>query len=116
MENAYEQRGIILSKLKRHEEALKDFEKVLSFNPNNYDVTWKKISTLMYLKRHEEAEIFLNHLSKNNDSPRELQLAHFCLLLTMGEIGKAVVMKESLFATEHDYFKRFLNVLRSSSR
>jgi len=116
LENAYEQRGIILSKLKRHEEALKDFEKVLSFNPNNYDVTWKKISTLMYLKRHEEAEIFLNHLSKNNDSPRELQLAHFCLLLTMGEIGKVVVMKESLFATEHDYFKRFLNVLRSSSR
>jgi len=116
LENAYEQRGIILSKLKRHEEALKDFEKVLSFNPNNYDVTWKKIFTLMYLKRHEEVEVFLNHLSKDNDSPRELQLAHFCLLLTMGEIGKAVVMKESLFATEHDYFKRFLNVLRSSSR
>lgn len=116
LENAYEQRGLILSKLKRQEEALKDFEKVLLFNPNNYDVSWRKIFTLMYLKRHEEAEIFLNMLLKENNAPRELQLAHFCLLLTMGDIGKAVVMKESLFMTEHDYFKRFLNVLRSSLR
>jgi tetratricopeptide (TPR) repeat protein len=116
LENAYEQRGIILSKLKRHEESLKDFEKVLSFNPNNYDVSWKKIFTLMYLKRHEEVEVFLNTFSKENNTPREIQLAHFCLLLKMGQMEKAVVMKESLFATEHDYFKRFLSVLRSSSR
>jgi len=111
LENAYEQRGIILSKLKRHEESLKDFEKVLSFNPNNYDVSWKKIFTLMYLKRHEEVEVFLNTLSKDNNTPREIQLAHFCLLLKMGQIEKAVVMKEALFITEDSYFKDFLSVL-----
>jgi tetratricopeptide (TPR) repeat protein len=67
--NAMVYRGIVLGKMKRHEEALNCFQNVCKKYPNNQDAFFQKGVQLAELGKHEKAlDVFDEILKKYKDN------------------------------------------------
>jgi tetratricopeptide (TPR) repeat protein len=112
-------KGIVLGKIKKHEEALNCFENVYKKHPKHIDALFHKGIELAELEKHERAiEIFSQILSKHKDnaniiyakSRSEAALGNY--LEAMELLKKAIMInaktirewakKEKIFEKLHD--------------
>lgn len=78
-QRAWANRGALLNKMGRHQEALKDLDRALDLEPADSVALYEKASTLMALKKPEQARETAQKVIDLNNNPQAVALAQAIL-------------------------------------